>query len=189
MPARLPSIRPRALVATAVAALVVGAGIFVATRSLGAAPGASPSVPAQAGATTAASADVSAPAPGSSRDVASAPAGCGPLDPCLDQQGTMPGPSVQVVMTTASWDPASAGVAVSGYASALDTGGMCTLRLTSSSGSVSVDAPAVPDASSMSCGLLTVPGSQLHAGSWKAVLAYESAQYSGSSSHMTIEIP
>jgi hypothetical protein len=54
---------------------------------------------------------------------------------------------------------------------------------------VTADVEAMPDASTTACGSLAVAGSQLGAGSWQAVLRYESPTSSGSSAPVQIDVP
>ena len=57
------------------------------------------------------------------------------------------------------------------------------------SGEATVTGPASPDASSTSCGGLSIPGSDLGPGVWSAVVSYESGSSRASSDPVEVEIP
>jgi hypothetical protein len=95
-----------------------------------------------------------------------------------------------VVVVYSGWDDASSAIEVDGYvAEVVEAGGTCTLTLTRGGASAQVSAPAEPDASTTSCGALRVPADQLSAGTWKAVLAYESATSSGTADAVEVTVP
>ncbi len=84
----------------------------------------------------------------------------------------------------------SAGVEVAGYvADRVEAGGTCVLTLTEGRQALSVSAAAIPDARTTVCGTLTVPGEQVPAGTWEAVLSYRSAHAAGSSEPLQVEVP
>src|SRR3954462_3769067 len=85
-----------------------------------------------------------------------------------------------VITTYSGWVASPAGVEVGAYvAGVAESGGTCTLTLTSGAGSATAEVPAEPDAASTSCPTLTVPGSKLSSGTWSAVVTYESPSISG----------
>lgn len=92
-------------------------------------------------------------------------------------------------MTFAAWQPATASVEVGGYADVVEEDGTCTLELSQGSASVSTTSTASPDATTTSCGILTIAGTTLQPGPWTAVLRYESPRTAGESPPITIEVP
>ncbi len=112
-----------------------------------------------------------------------------------DPQTTTPPPAttangkkkVNLVMT--SW-VASPNVEVRGYVpSIIEEGGTCTLTLTQDTQQVTESKVAAADASSVTCGLITVARARLSsAGTWTAVLSYSSNTYEGVSTSNKIEV-
>lgn len=97
---------------------------------------------------------------------------------------------VDVMVAFIGWEPATQSVEATGYAAAVDAGGECVLALTRGSETVrSKPVPAVVDATTMSCGTLSIPGSDLRAGEWQATLTYTSSAYSGTSDKSAVEVP
>jgi hypothetical protein len=94
-----------------------------------------------------------------------------------------------VLITWSEWDSAAESVAVGGYAAVVESRGTCTLTLTKGSSRASTSVPAEADVSSMSCGAVTVPGSDLSPGTWEAVLTYESDGAAGTSEPVEVEVP
>jgi len=94
-----------------------------------------------------------------------------------------------VTVTIAGWAAERAAVEVSGLADVVENGGTCTLTLTQGTRRASVSGAAEPDASSTSCGTLSVAGAGLGAGRWTGVLTYSSSTASGQSDPFTIEVP
>ena len=70
----------------------------------------------------------------------------------------------------------------------IEDGGVCTLTLTQGGATVTVEGPAMPDASTTVCGGLVVPGDRLTAGTWQATLAYASATHRGTSARRAVEV-
>jgi hypothetical protein len=98
--------------------------------------------------------------------------------------------SVDVVVTYSGWDDTLAGVEVGAYAAGIaESGGTCTLTLTSGADSATASAQAEPDAASTSCPGLVVPGSELSSGSWTAVVSYESRGTHGQSDPVEVVVP
>lgn len=101
-------------------------------------------------------------------------------------------PELSPTTVTASFwgfDAATATAQVGGYADVVETGGTCTLVLTRGDDRASVAGAAQPDAASTTCGTLSVPRSELSAGSWTAELSYTSATSTGVAPTITIEVP
>lgn len=105
-------------------------------------------------------------------------------DPVVVETATVP-----VVLTYSAWSAADRAVLAGGYVSGvIEDGGVCTLTLTLGSASVTVQGPAMPDASTTVCGGLTVPGDRLSAGTWQATLSYASPTRSGTSAPASVEV-
>ena len=102
-----------------------------------------------------------------------------------------PRPSeTDVVLSFVGWDEDTASVQVGGYVTpVVEDGGTCTVDLTRGDVTVEASGPALADATTTVCGGLAVPGNQLSAGTWQAVLRYESAQTAGTSEPLTVEVP
>lgn len=96
---------------------------------------------------------------------------------------------VPVVMTYSGWNASARKVMVGGYVTGvIESGGTCTVTLTHAGARVTASGPARPDASTTACGALTVPGSSLTSGTWKAVLSYASKASAGTSSAVDIDV-
>jgi hypothetical protein len=96
---------------------------------------------------------------------------------------------VPVTVTFYGWNPTSKQVEVGGYVEGIVEGdGVCTLTLTKGGSTVSGTADASPDASTTACGTVSVPGDEVAAGTWKAVLSYSSAGHSGTSDAVDVEV-
>lgn len=67
--------------------------------------------------------------------------------------------------------------------------GTCTLTMTMESGEASTSVPGNRDATSTSCGGLSIPGADLGPGTWSAVVTYESDASRASSDPIEVEIP
>lgn len=101
-----------------------------------------------------------------------------------------PASAVDVVATYGGWNAATDAVEVGGYAVIVETGGTCTLRLTGPGGAVvSASSAAEPDASTTSCGLLSLDHAQLVPGAWQGSLQYSSPNASGQVEIDPIEVP
>lgn len=97
--------------------------------------------------------------------------------------------TVPVVVTYSGWNAGARQVMAGGYVSGvIEAGGTCTLTLTKAGVQVKAQKPGRPDAATTACGGLTVPGSSLSSGTWKAVLSYASTTSSGSSAPVDIAV-
>lgn len=97
---------------------------------------------------------------------------------------------MQVTVTYAGWNAASGQVELDGFVGGVaEDGGTCTLTLTKDGVTVTGSEPAVLNGSMTACGGLTVPGDQVSAGTWQAVLGYRSADHSGTSDSWDVEVP
>jgi hypothetical protein len=176
------------LAVTAVAGAGVAAGVFL-TRGTPEGPAASSTAPA---------ATSSAPPLGDEagfEDVSPTPtASIGP-DPdagqtvAVDEPVVATGSDVPVTVTFYGWNPTSQEVQVGGYVGGVvEEGGVCTLTLTKGGQTVTGRSEALPDASSTACGAVTVPGDEVAAGTWRAVLSYSSPAHSGTSDAVDVEV-
>jgi hypothetical protein len=92
------------------------------------------------------------------------------------------GGTAPVRITYAEWDAARGSVVAGGLiGGVVETGGTCRLTLARNGQTVAVESPTTPDAANTYCDELAVPGQQLAAGTWKAVLHYESGAVTGTS--------
>jgi cytoskeletal protein RodZ len=116
----------------------------------------------------------------------------GPSTEPVVEQPAPPAPagSTDVAIAFLGWTPATASVDATGYAATVEADGACTLTLTQGSRTVrSAESAALPDASTTTCGTLSVPRAQLGPGTWSATIAYRSASSVGSSPAMTVDVP
>ncbi len=147
------------------------------------APGSSAS-PAQTGAAPAPSVSTSTTpaAPGDPRPSASETSP--PSSPDGQTQA-----AVSVTVTFSGWNSTSKAFEIGGYVNTLETAGTCMVTMTSGSATVTRTAPSRPDATTTSCGTLSVPISALTSGSWNAVLSYSSSTSIGTSATVAVEVP
>ena len=97
--------------------------------------------------------------------------------------------NVDVVITYVDWSGADGVVEAGAYATVVEDPGTCTLKLTSGGHSATGSIAALTDASTMSCGGLTVPRDRLSSGTWTAVVTYESAASVGASAPVEVVVP
>ncbi len=180
--------------------LLGGAGWYLQTRADGAALPSSSGTAAptatdrgsESAAAHSPSPQPTAPATGAPSDApASAPAAPGAPAPASTPGGSNQAGArtpVDVVVVSSSSDEKSGDVSVSGYATTVEENGTCTVSLSSGATSVTVDGPAAPDATTVSCGELVVPRSRLGQGTWQGTLRYSSATSAGTSLPFTIEV-
>ena len=118
--------------------------------------------------------------------------------PSLAPTGVTPVPSptrgpslatVDVLVTYADFSAADGVVEAAGYAAVVESGGVCTLTLTSGSHSATASISSTPDASTVNCGGLTIPRSELTSGTWNAVVSYTSATSAGASKAVEVVVP
>lgn len=188
----------RAVIALVALGAVGGAGAVVAARANdGAAPTAqttpstSPSTAAPAHPTMArpvgTSAPIAVPTPSAPGKLPVEP---GPNQPvATDPPAPESGGAVQVVVTYADWDASGHQVEVAGYVSGVvEAGGTCTLTLVKGAEKVSSTAAAEPDASTMTCGSLDIPGAKVSAGQWRATMSYRSSTSHGESAPVDVTV-
>ncbi|GAA4628993.1 hypothetical protein GCM10023113_35860 [Cellulomonas oligotrophica] len=114
-----------------------------------------------------------------------------PEDPAQPTPAT-PGDAasvLDVVVTFSGWNDLSGAVEVGAYVPVVEDDGTCTLTLTGGSGTPTATSDGIPDASSTSCGSLTLPGSAVPSGTWTATVTYASSTSTGSSDPVTVEVP
>jgi cytoskeletal protein RodZ len=193
------STRSRWTLAVAVCLVVVAAVFYVARSSGGSVPSAPESVPGSSPSLTTVSptpTPTESETPSAPARASAPPAPVAPVAPTVTASAKAtaapaPAPSSEVrVVVTASGRNTSTGAAEArGFAEVVESGGLCTLRLTHGSALVEQVTDAVADATTTSCGTVSVLASQLSAGTWTGVLLYRSATSSGESLPFTIEVP
>lgn len=182
--------------------LIVAVGAFLAWSSSSAGPQASASASGSAeststpGPSTATTPSVStATARGTSTATTPNPSTPAPVPtrtPAPGGHGTVPPPvlaRVEVVTTFAGWNATSRAVQVGGYAAVVEPVGTCTLRLLQGDKVITHRHPATADATTVACGGFSVPGSELKAGKWQAVLTYASSRSAGEAPAVTVRVP
>jgi len=94
-----------------------------------------------------------------------------------------------VTITWFGWEPDAREVQLAGFVGGVvEDGGVCTLTLTKGGATASGAKKALADASTTSCGELSVPGDQVSPGTWQAVLSYSSAGHTGTSETVDVEV-
>jgi hypothetical protein len=184
-----------ALAVVAVAGAGVAAGVFL-TRGTAGDADASPTASSAGSSTASPTPSVPLGEESGFDDVSTTPtASIGPEPDtgrpvATDEPVAVTGEPVQVAITYAGWDPSRREVQVDGYVAGIsEEGGTCTLTLTRGGASVSGSNDGVADAHLTACGALAVPGSEVSAGTWRAVLSYRSAGHSGASESWDVEVP
>ncbi|HEV7189313.1 MAG TPA: hypothetical protein VGN28_15585 [Blastococcus sp.] len=105
-------------------------------------------------------------------------------------QAPAPKASTSVFITYSGWVPATRSVEVGGYVSGvIESDGICTLTLSRAGRSVSASKPGEVDASSTSCGGLSIPAAQVSSGTWTAVVTYASAASHATSAPVQVKVP
>ena len=174
-------------IVVAVLALVAAGTAAVALMqrpSEGSAP-ASPtsSAPASAAPSTSAPEPTSTPTvPSTSapaQSPAPAPAGTTAPDPLAGRTLTV---------TFSGYDTAARTLVAGGYVDAVLAGGTCTLTATKGEVSLTGTSTATADASTTSCGTVSISGAALTPGTWTAVLSYSSAAGSVAAPALTVEV-
>ena len=118
----------------------------------------------------------------------SAPASGGPSGSGAPQSDA--GKTVPVHITIGSWNAQSGAAQVDAFVPGhVIHGGTCTLTMTQGGTSRTAEHAAVPTPDATSCGLISIPRSQLAAGTWSAVVRFTSPTASGQSDPTNIEVP
>lgn len=114
-----------------------------------------------------------------------------PSDVAVDAPVTVaPGEPASVVITYAEWNPTDGVIEEGSFVQGVvETGGTCVLTLTRGATSVTASGPAEPDATTTSCGGLSVPGDQVSSGTWSAVVSYRSDRTEGTSPAVEVTVP
>jgi len=106
-----------------------------------------------------------------------------------DEPVVVDGSDVDVSITYYGFDPVTERVEVGGFvAGIVEEGGSCTLTLSGGGQTVTGTSEALADATTTDCGAVAVPGDELGDGTWQAVLSYSSADHSGSSAPVDVEV-
>lgn len=136
---------------------------------------------------------LSTPAPQTSPATGSAPASGAPGSvepsgsgaPQSDAAKTVP-----VHITIGSWNAQSGEAQVDAFVPGhVIHGGTCTLTMTQGGTSRTAQHPAVTTPTATSCGLISIPRSELAAGTWSAVVRFAAPTASGESDPTNIEVP
>jgi len=119
------------------------------------------------------------------------PARPDPADVATDTPRTpAPAGDAPVLITFAGWQASAGVVEVGGFVDqVVESDGSCTATLTNGQRTVSASRPATPDATTTSCGWLSVPGHDLAPGTWTAVLSYASRTSTGASAEVEVVVP
>ncbi|MCG2803511.1 MAG: hypothetical protein L6311_15640 [Cellulomonas sp.] len=134
------------------------------------------------------------PTPSVTRAVAQATDGASPAGP-TSTSPTSTGPTAvsvaaAVTITSADWNPTASALEVSAYVDVLQADGTCTLVVTGPGGVTQrISTPAQPDASTTSCGLMSVSRDRLASGSWSGAVEYSAPQTSGQATFGPIGVP
>lgn len=132
--------------------------------------------------------------PSASQGVYGSPANPGRPDPTnvATDSPVVVAPTTEGVvrMTYIGWDKAAGAVEAAGFVpGVVESHGTCVLTLTSGGSSITASVAGTADASSTSCGGLTVPGASVSPGTWGAVLTYESSASRATSEATQVVIP
>ncbi|MFC8192693.1 hypothetical protein ACFUMH_13640 [Cellulomonas sp. NPDC057328] len=170
-------------VATLAVAVLLSTTACAGLAPGGAAP-ATPSTTSSADATPTSSASPEATALAPEPDM-TAPAGV----PAPDAPPTTSGP-VEVVPTWSAVDAATGDLQVSAYVTVVEATGSCTLTVTGPEGrTASVGVEAEADAKTTTCGVMSVPASQLARGTWSGTVTYTSPTSAGSATVPPVDVP
>lgn len=98
--------------------------------------------------------------------------------------------TVPVHITIGSWNAQSGEAQVDAFVPGhVIRGGTCTLTMTQGSTSRTAQHAAITTPDATSCGLISIPRSQLSAGTWSAVVRFAAPAVSGESDPTSIEVP
>lgn len=101
-----------------------------------------------------------------------------------------PGAPVSVFVTHSGWDADTGAVEAGGYIpGVIESDGTCTLTLTLGDRTATTSLAAQPDATTTSCGNLSIAGTRVSTGTWRAVLSYRSPEHAGASEPVEVRVP
>lgn len=110
-------------------------------------------------------------------------------DVATDERVAITGEAVAVTLTDWGWSAAESSLRAAGFVEGVvQAHGTCTLTATRGGVTVTAQQPALPDASTTSCGELRIPGDELTGGIWRVVLSYESPSSAGASAPVDVEV-
>jgi hypothetical protein len=185
-----PTLRLRAVAACLVrvgAALALLAGCTTGSAGQSATTPVTPPTNAPTGGTTAPLASTAGPTPtviALPTTVTTSAAGSAP------GTGTPGGPTHTVQITFSGWDQASHSAQVNALVPDVVTqDGQCTLVLTLNGVRRTTTVPGHPTPEATSCGLMSIPGSQLTVGAWQAVVTFRASEGTATSKAVTIQVP
>jgi hypothetical protein len=113
-----------------------------------------------------------------------------PDEVAVDEPAPNSGGSVGVALNFAGWEQSSDAVEASGFVSGVvEDGGTCRVTLTRGGETAVAETPGQADATTTVCPSVSVAGEGLSAGTWTAVLSYESGTSSGVSAPLEVEVP
>jgi hypothetical protein len=110
----------------------------------------------------------------------------------VPESGELPsteeGVTTSVFIPFAEWDEASGELRVAAIVTArVDPEGTCSLLASNGSDRLTVEAEAIPDASTMACGTMVVSDG-LHPGLWSVTAAYRSGGFEAVSEAVDVEV-
>jgi hypothetical protein len=112
-----------------------------------------------------------------------------PDEVAVDEPAPNTGGSVGVALNYVGWEPSSEAVEASGFVSGVvEDGGTCRVTLTRGGETAVAEAPGLADATTTVCPGVSL-GGNLSAGTWTAVLSYESGTSTGTSTPLEVEVP
>ncbi|MGY2067549.1 hypothetical protein [Blastococcus sp. SYSU DS0619] len=121
--------------------------------------------------------------------------GAGGETPQATASSSAPAPAedpigVLVRQTYSGWDPDSSSVVVGAVvAGIIESGGTCTLTVAQGLTELTASSKGVADASTTTCGRMSVPGEDMDAGEWTALVSYESPAADGESQTFSVVVP
>jgi plastocyanin len=175
------------LAVAAVAGAGVAAGVFLTRGMPGDADASSTAAPTSSAAPLGAETDFEDVSPTPTASIGPDPDAGEPV--ASDEPVVVEGSDVDVSITYYGFDPATNQVEVGGFvAGIVEDGGSCTVTLTGGGQTVTGTSEALADATTTDCGAVAVPGDELGDGTWQAVLSYSSADHSGSSAPVDVEV-
>jgi hypothetical protein len=113
-----------------------------------------------------------------------------PDEVAVDEPAPYSSGSVGVALNYAGWEQASDAVEASGFVSGVvEDGGTCRVTLTRGDETAVAETRGLADATTTVCPSVVLAGAELSAGTWTAVLSYESGTSTGVSVPLEVEVP